>query len=202
MDGFAKRKQQSKEDIRRAAGELFNQFGVDRVSIADIARKAGVSQATIYNNFDNKEALTREFVSSAVSELISQVRAVIETPRNYQDKMEAFFQFIDQMLANIKPNGEISPVFSGSTDLQLDPEIKKIRAEAQEQMIGLLLALTEEGRQQDQINPHISDAALRLYFTTFLDLFSGTDIQQVAIRNPNLVKELGNLMMFGLRGSR
>ena len=57
LDGFTRRKEQSKEDIRRAAWELFSQFGVMKVSIADIARKAGVSQATIYNHFGSKEAL-------------------------------------------------------------------------------------------------------------------------------------------------
>jgi AcrR family transcriptional regulator len=31
-----------------------------------IARKAGVSQATIYNNIGSKEALAREFVTAAV----------------------------------------------------------------------------------------------------------------------------------------
>ena len=64
-NGFERRKEQSKEEIRRAAWELFAQFGVERVSMADIARKAGVSQATIYNNFANKETLTREFVAVA-----------------------------------------------------------------------------------------------------------------------------------------
>jgi len=44
-------------------GKLFSQFGVEKVSIVDIARKAGVSQATIYNNFGSKEALVREFVT-------------------------------------------------------------------------------------------------------------------------------------------
>ena len=57
--------EQSKEDIRKAAWELFGQFGVDKVSMADIAKKAGVSQATIYNNFGSKEALIREFVTTA-----------------------------------------------------------------------------------------------------------------------------------------
>ena len=57
MDGFERRKEQSKEDIRRAAEELFSKFGADKVSVNDIARKAGVSQATIYNNFGSKDEL-------------------------------------------------------------------------------------------------------------------------------------------------
>jgi DNA-binding transcriptional regulator YbjK len=49
MNGFERRKEQSREDIRRAAEQLFSRFGTDRVSVNDIAREAGVSQATIYN---------------------------------------------------------------------------------------------------------------------------------------------------------
>jgi hypothetical protein len=44
MDGFERRKARSKEDILRAAEELFSRFGADKVSINDIARKARVSQ--------------------------------------------------------------------------------------------------------------------------------------------------------------
>ena len=94
MDGFARRKEQSKEDIRMAAWELFSQFGVDKVSMTDVARKAGVSQATIYNNFDNKEALAREFVTTMVESLVSNVQEIVVSEHTYREKMTAFFQFI------------------------------------------------------------------------------------------------------------
>ena len=42
MNGFERRKDQSKENIRRAAYELFNKFGISKVSVNDIARKANV----------------------------------------------------------------------------------------------------------------------------------------------------------------
>ena len=51
MDGFNRRKEQKKESIRRAALELFKVYGFKKVSINDIASKAGVSQVTIYNHF-------------------------------------------------------------------------------------------------------------------------------------------------------
>ena len=50
MDGFERRKEQKKESIRRAALELFQSYGFDKVSLNDIARRARVSHVTIYNH--------------------------------------------------------------------------------------------------------------------------------------------------------
>lgn len=200
MDGFARRKEQSKDDIRRAAWELFSQFGVDKVSMTDIARKAGVSQATIYNNFGNKEALAREFVTTMVESLVSRVQEITQSARSYQEKMAAFFQFISTMMADGKPSPSGSAVFTSSVDLQNDPEIREIRMKAQEKMNALLLGLIEEGRQQGQVNAHLSEAALRIYFIVFMDAFTHSEFQHEYSRRPSLVDELGSLMMYGLKG--
>jgi AcrR family transcriptional regulator len=202
MDGFARRKEQSKEDIRKAAWELFSQFGVDKVSMMDIARKAGVSQATIYNNFGSKEALAREFVTTMVESLVSGVYEIVAPRRSYQEKMAAFFQFISAMMAGGRPSLSGSTIFTSSLDLQNDPEIKEIRMKAQEKMITLLLGLIEEGKQQGQVNAEISEEALRIYFTIFMDVFTHSEFQRQYSRRPNLVDELGALMMFGLKGKK
>jgi len=202
MDGFARRKEQSKDDIRKAAWELFSQFGVDRVSIADIARKAGVSQATIYNNFGSKEALAREFVTTAVENLMSHVQEVLTPQMLFREKMAAFIQFISEMMANGRPSAAESAVFISSLNLQNDPEIKKIRTEAQEKMTGIMMGLIREGREQGQVNPELSDEALKMYFGVFMDVFSDPQLQRWYAQNPGLVQELGNLMMFGLNGGQ
>ena len=76
MDGFERRKEQSKEDIRRAAEELFSRFGADKVSVNDIARKAGVSQATIYNNFGSKDELVHDYRKSIVDGIAGRFREI------------------------------------------------------------------------------------------------------------------------------
>ena len=200
MDGFARRKEQSKEDIRKAAWELFSQFGVDKVSMTDIARKAGVSQATIYNNFGSKEALVREFVTTMVESLVSHAKEIDAPKRSYEEKMAAFFQFISAMMAGGRPSASGSAIFTSSLELQNDPEIKEIRMKAQEEMLALLLGLTEEGRQQGQVDAAPSEAALRIYFTIFMDAFTHGEFQYEYSRNPKLVEELGALMMYGFKG--
>ncbi len=202
MDGFARRKEQSKEDIRKAAWELFSQFGVDKVSVMDIARKAGVSQATIYNNFGSKDALAREFVTTAVEQLVYRVQEILIPEQQFREKMAAFIRFISEMMMNGRPSAAESAVFASSVDLQNDPEIKKIRMEAQKKMINLMLGLIREGKQQGQVNPDLSDEALSIYFTVFMDVFSNPQLQLQFYHHPGLVQELGSLMTCGLSGEK
>lgn len=202
MDGFARRKEQSKEEIRKAAWELFSQFGVDKVSMADIARKAGVSPATIYNNFESKEALAREFVSGMVEGLVSRAQEIVTPQGSYQEKINAFFQFISAMMAGGRSSSEGVAVFASSLDLQNDPEIREIRIRAQEKMLMLLLGLIEEGRREGQVSTEISEEALRIYFVLFMDVFTHAEFQRQYPHNPNLVDDLGALMLYGLSGKR
>ena len=200
MDGFTRRKEQSKDDIRKAAWELFSQFGVDKVSIADIARKADVSPATIYNNFGNKEGLVREFVAAAVNQLTDHAQEILTSKRSYREKMTAFFQFISGMIANGRRLDTESILFTGTVDLLNDPDIKKIRTEAQEKMIHLLLGLIREGKQQGHVNPDLTEEALSVYFSAFMEIFTSPKLQHQYHHQPDLVRQLGSLMIDGLSG--
>jgi hypothetical protein len=119
---------------------------------------------------------------------------------SYQDKMAAFFQFISAMLADGRPSASGGAVFAGNAELQNDPEIKEIRVKAQERMIALLLQLIKEGKKQGQVNEQLSEDALRYYFVAFMEIFPNAEFQRQYARRPNLVDELGELMMYGLKG--
>ena len=199
MDGFARRKEQSKDDIRKAAWELFSQFGVDKVSIADIAQKADVSQATIYNNFGSKEALVREFVTSAVEQLVDRVQEILTPKKQYHEKMLAFIHFISDIMVDGRPSAADRSIFTSSFDLQNDPEIKTIRMEAQRKMTGLMLELVQEGRQQGQVNPDLSEEVLSIYFAVFMDVFTNPELLHRFFHRPELVRDLGSMMLNGLR---
>jgi len=202
MDGFARRKEQSKEDIRKAAWELFGQFGVEKVSIVDIAHKAGVSQATIYNNFGSKEALAHEFVTSVVDQLVNRVQEVLSRDQPYWDKMAVFIQFISDMMANGRSPAADVTRFANSINLQNDPEIKKIRDSAQERMSNTLLGLIREGKEQGQIHSSLSEDAFRVYFKAFMDIFIDPQFQHRYYTDPRLVQDLSTLMIFGLAGQQ
>lgn len=67
-------------------------------------------------------------------------------------------------------------------------------------MTGLMLRLVAEGRVQGQVNPNLSDEALRVYFRAFMDVFIDPQLQRRFASSAALVQELGSLMIYGLSG--
>lgn len=198
-DGFERRKEHSKENIRRAALALFSQFGVERVSIVDIAKEAGVSQATIYNNFGSKEALAREFVTTMVNLLVDNAEAVLSPPIPFEEKITAFVEFISGTIARgLSPEPEQAS-FPGGMALQADPEIREVLDTAKKKMIDLLLAVIHEGKAQNLIHANSSDEAYRIYLTAFMDIFVDPKIQVKLFASPELVEDLTTLMINGLQ---
>ncbi|WP_198655349.1 TetR/AcrR family transcriptional regulator [Streptomyces geranii] len=58
----------NRERIVTAAREMFVEFGAE-VPIDEIARRAGVGNATVYRNFPDREALAREVVCSVMDRM-------------------------------------------------------------------------------------------------------------------------------------
>lgn len=52
-----RKKQQTRRLIASTAFQLFAERGFDRVTVAEVARAAGVSEATVFNYFQTKEGL-------------------------------------------------------------------------------------------------------------------------------------------------
>jgi hypothetical protein len=137
-----------------------------------------------------------------VEMLESCVQEIVAMEGSYLDKMAAFFQFISAMMAGGRPSASGGAVFAGNAELQNDPEIKEIRMKAQERMSALLLGLIEEGKRQGQVNRKLSEEALRIYFALFMEIFPNAEFQRQYARHPNLVEELGELMLYGLKGKQ
>jgi AcrR family transcriptional regulator len=67
-------KRRTREAISAAALALFAEHGYDAVTVADVARRAGVSVATVFNYFDTKEDLFFDEAVPLLDELVEAVR--------------------------------------------------------------------------------------------------------------------------------
>ena len=85
-----RKKEQTRRAIRDAAMRLFLERDFDQVSVAEVARAADVSEATVFNYFPTKEDLVYERMDAFEQELL---RAVRERPEG-ESVLRAFVNFI------------------------------------------------------------------------------------------------------------
>src|SRR5881398_1947441 len=69
-----RKKQRTREQIAETARRLFVERGFDRVTVAEIARAADVSEATVFNYFPTKEDLVYWRLETFEEELLEAVR--------------------------------------------------------------------------------------------------------------------------------
>jgi TetR/AcrR family transcriptional regulator len=87
--------------VLRAARELFAAHGFDGVSMQDIATRAGVSKATIFHHYANKEALHLAVLRDCVGTRSVSVEALIASPAPFEQRFLLLMQGeIADMLAD------------------------------------------------------------------------------------------------------
>src|SRR5262245_6502210 len=85
-----RKKQQTRELLAETARRLFGERGFERVSVAEIAREADVSEKTVFNYFPTKEDLVYWRLESFEEELIGTIRD--RTPG--ESVLDAFSRFV------------------------------------------------------------------------------------------------------------
>ena len=91
-----RKKQRTRAAIADAALELFTVHGFDRVTVAQIARRADVSEATVFNYFRTKEDLVYDQLEDFWSRLV-------ETVERRADGVSALASFREFLLGQRTP---------------------------------------------------------------------------------------------------
>ena len=73
---WQRRKDARPEELVAAALEVFVERGYEGTTLADVARRAGVTKGTIYLYFENKEALFKAVVRDTIVPVIAQGEAL------------------------------------------------------------------------------------------------------------------------------
>ncbi|MCT2593105.1 TetR/AcrR family transcriptional regulator [Streptomyces sp. N2-109] len=110
----------NRERIMQAAGEAFVQFGPD-VPLDEIARDAGVGNATLYRHFPDRESLVKQVVLTLMDQISERAEAAHnEVPDAFDALCRFVFEAAEQRV------GALCPVLTKHVD-QSDPEILAAR---------------------------------------------------------------------------
>src|SRR4051795_10447978 len=76
------------EDILRAAEQCFEKFGLAKTTMDDVARFAGLSRATVYRYFSDRDSLILAAVRRRAQLNIGRVRAELEAQKTFAERLE------------------------------------------------------------------------------------------------------------------
>jgi AcrR family transcriptional regulator len=153
-----RKKEQTRQLIADAARELFAERGFDAVTVAEVARAADVSEATVFNYFPRKEDLVYGRMESFEDELLAAVRD--RAPG--ESALQAFGRFVLEprgLLAGKSANEEllaITRMIAQSPALLAREEEIFLRYT---RSLASLLA-EETGTRPDDVEPWVAANAL------------------------------------------
>ncbi|MDN3023224.1 TetR/AcrR family transcriptional regulator [Streptomyces sp. S.PB5] len=154
----------NRERIVTAAREMFTEFGPD-VPLDEIARRAGVGNATVYRNFPDRDALVREVVCSVMDRTTEAAElALMETG----DAFEALERFIhtsaDERIS------ALCPMIQSTFD-QNHPDLEAARVRCEE----LVAELMDRARAAGQLREDVGVGDLMVVVAQLSRPPAGTD---------------------------
>jgi AcrR family transcriptional regulator len=186
-------KPNKRQKIITAAIYLFSHtHDVKRVSLEDIAEKAEVSPATIYNNFGDRDTLLFEIIKEIASRTLERNRAIVHSSLPFPQKL----------IGIIGSKMDIADQVSGELIEKLVAQDKKIAPFIDQlyhqEIKPLWLEIIADGKKQGYIDSSVDDNAL----VTYLDVIqAGYQAKPEFFKNfgsnLNLIKQITNMMFYG-----
>ncbi len=108
---------QRREDILRAAREVFLERGYSEARLSDIAHRAGIVPSTLYLYFDSKEEMVRAIVGGIRQKTVQAILPILEHLRGRED----ILQLVQTLLSPVAADADLFRL------AQLDTALSNIR---------------------------------------------------------------------------
>ena len=183
-----RKKEQTRQLIAETARSLFTERGFERVTVAEIARAADVSEQTVFNYFRTKEDLVFWRLESFEEELLTTIR---ERPQG-ESVLAAFRRFVLAQRGLLgKTDPEARELLAGIA--RMISESPALLAREQQIFAGFTGSLAaliadEQGADADDVEPSVAANALMGVHRALVHYARQRVVE--GARNPRLVREV------------
>ncbi|MEV5377796.1 ScbR family autoregulator-binding transcription factor [Streptomyces nondiastaticus] len=150
--------------ILEAAGAVFDEFGYESTTIAQILARAGVTKGALYFHFASKEELARGVLGQALT-----IEGILPQESRLQEWVD-----VGMVLAHRLP-GE--PLLSASIRLSADRKARDLFGTSWPAWIDFIAGQLAEAKAQGEVLPHVDPGATA---TLFVGAWTGVEILATA----------------------
>ncbi len=195
MDGFQRRREQKKESIRRAALDLFAAHGIKKVSVKDVARRAGVSPVTIYNYYGSKQGLVHDAAKWVLTALEEDYAAIIRSDRPFLERWQRL----------LLEKNELRHLYNGEMLRAIISEYPAIREfveqEMQPRLMQLMTDFFEEGKREGFIRRDLSWESIAILMEMVRSLATtNPELYTRLAQDDRLYADFSRLLLYGMVG--
>ncbi|WP_309498532.1 TetR/AcrR family transcriptional regulator [Sulfurovum sp.] len=161
-------KEEKRRNIALSCRELLLEHGINKLTISQIAKTAGIGKGTIYEYFDNKEDIVFEIITTFIAEHEKKLLALLDVTSTTKEKLFHFFY----LLFEDESNRKHLMIYKEFLAISLVNETEKMLVfseQCRDKFIIILNQILEEGRKSGEVDKEILISASSLVlFTTGL----------------------------------
>ncbi len=144
-------KRNSRRELKRnqlldTAQALFVQHGIRKVSVEEICRKAGISKATFYKFFDNRNQLALSVLNRMTEVINFRFEAIVESKRPFTEQL-AMVMELDRSSAQ-----EMGPALLEDIMALDQTELQNWMLDQEEKSKALIMRFFERGQASGVLN--------------------------------------------------
>lgn len=146
-----------KASIVAAAVEVFSEAGYQRAKMSEVARRVGVSEPVVFQNFGTKAALYAAVLGEAAERMSAGIRAGAQAPGSAGAWLAEFLSpgHLDQVHAR----GSLGALFADAMALTAQPEVEEAARNATRTMADALAELLARGRDEGSLSEDLDPVA-------------------------------------------
>lgn len=175
--------QERRESILVAATEVFAEAGYLRGKTSVVARKVGVSEPVVFQNFGTKASLFAAVVDRAADHVCRMVERLASTNLSVSGLLKTMLDL--GHLQHVHSAGTVGAIFADASTITGEPEIEAASRTAVQRFAVAITALLDRGRADGELRADLDTEAAAWWL---LSLVASQRFRQATAGDPQAVE--------------
>ncbi len=183
---------QKYQDIFKAGKELYWKYGIKRVTIEEICKKAKVSKVTFYKFFSNKIELAKEIINDLFGRSIEEFETVLNGNSSFTTKIEEIFRL------KIEATKNMSVEFAMDIYKIPDKELQELLEIQRQRSMAIFIDFLKDSQAKGLIRKDIKIDFVLFYMNQMMEMLQNKELLAKYNDSEELALESLNFMFYGL----